>query len=172
MIERPRALGESGMSLLELVMAVPLLAAMFASLALLLFLLLRMYFYSLSDWELLAEIRRSSASIAEDVSYAEALALDDDGRKLHIYTFGCNGVENIGVEYQWKKGENPRIMKDGQPMTGGSRLGNIWITEFWGRRLESDLLQLHIKGKNMLTEHEYTVETVVQLYDGEIAEHF
>ena len=69
-----------------------------------------MYFYSLSDWELLAEIRRSSASIAEDVSYAEALALDDDGRKLHIYTFGCNGVENVGVKYQWKKGENPRIM--------------------------------------------------------------
>ena len=164
--------GESGMSLLELIIAVPLLAALFASAAILLWWILRIYAYSISDWELIAEVRRSAASITEDISYAESVVLDHDNKKMTIHTFGCNAEEAVYVEYHWKQSPYPHLVKDGQPMTGESRLGQIYILEFEEKKLEPDLLQLSILGKNQRTGHEYRMETVVQLYDGKIVERF
>ena len=148
------------------------LTALFAGFLAILFILLRMYGCAISDWEVQHELRHAVECITEDVAYAQEVWLDDDGTKLCLRTFSCDASETVGVVYFWKKGGSSRLMKDGQPMTGESCLGRVEILEFRTVPQGEQQIWLRIRARNMVTRHEYLLETVVQIYDGKIRERF
>lgn len=57
-------------------------------------------------------------------------------------------------------------------MTGESCLGRVEILEFRTVPQGEQQIWLCIRARNMVTRHEYLLETVVQIYDGKIRERF
>lgn len=144
---------ESGAGLLELMAALPLLSIMLVSFGLLLALGVRQYTFMISDWQLQREVRFVVERISYDLLTAQAVS--QSGGRLRIL---CSGSEGW-VEYRLTSETIPRVMRNSQPMTGESMMGRIKISALEVRESEGHVLFFRVKGENVLTGHEFELES-------------
>lgn len=155
---------ERGFSLLELVTALPITAMLLVSLAAAFLWLVRLYVFTLSDWELQAQVRMPLERMVLEASTAGKIDGAEDALRMELHdSFG----KILAVQYGIKGSGEHRILTrrddDGymQPLTGGSMLGDICIREFSCVMLSERLAFLRITGENRLTGHQFSLETAV-----------
>lgn len=151
---------ERGYGLMELMAALPLASILLCALGVLLFMGIKTYVYMLSDWELVRQVQFSMEHIRHDLLYA--VAVKEEGGALKIYCRDAAGPAKW-VEYRLSSEAMPRLMRNAQPVTGGSSLGDIHITAFQYKKEGTRTVRFHIKGRNRLTDHTYALASAVTL---------
>jgi hypothetical protein len=154
---------ESGFSLLELLITLPVIVALLLSCSMAFLWGIKSYAAIMSDWELQNQVRIPMEAIVRDLAYAERVR--PLGKKLYIL---CRATSETPqwVEYTITASEMPKITRDQQPMTGESSLGNIRILRFDYRIEKTRTVYLEIMGENLLTRHTFRLETAVTLPRG------
>lgn len=153
-------MAERGYGLLELMAALPLASLLLCALGVLFFMGIKTYVYMLSDWELARQVQFSMEHIRHDLLYA--VAVKDEAGKLKIYCRDAAGPPKW-VEYGLSSEATPRLMRNAQPVTGGSSLGDIDITAFRYQREGMRTVRFEIRGRNRLTDHTYALDSAVTL---------
>ena len=164
MIRKPIApTREAGFSLLELLVALPVIATLLLSCSAAFLWGVKSYAAIMSDWELQNQVRIPMESIARDLAYAEKVK--PSGKKLYSL---CRATSETPqwVEYTITAGSMPKLTRDRQPLTGESSLGNIRILRFDYRIEKARTVYLEIIGENLLTRHTFRLETAVTLPRG------
>lgn len=155
------------MTLLEVLIALPLLSMMLLSLGTAFLLLLRLYFYNLGDTELQEQLRLAAVDVVMDLSYADRVEVQEAG--VRIWSRRRSGGQ-AWIEYQVK---NPRavgeITKNTQPLTGDSVHGDIRITKFHCSKLNERTILVEIEGVNKTTGKIFAIETAAFLQNAVMA---
>lgn len=151
---------ERGYGLMELVAALPLASLLLFALGVLFFMGIKTYVYMVSDWELARQVQFSMEHIRHDLLYA--VAVKEEAGKLKIYCREAAGPAKW-VEYRLSSDSMPRLMRNEQPVTGGSSLGNILITGFSYRKEGTRTVLFQVMARNQLTDHTYGLESAVTL---------
>lgn len=151
---------ERGYGLMELVAALPLAALLLFSLGVIFFMGIKTYIYMISDWELARQVQFSMEHIRHDLLYA--VAVKEEAGKLKIYCREAAGSPKW-VEYHLSSETRPHLMRNAQPVTGDSSLGDILITQFSYRKEGLRTVLFQIMAKNQLTGHTYGLESAVTL---------
>ncbi len=156
---------EAGQSLAELAVALPLIALLLGSLAAALGWGLRSYASMLGDWEIQNQVRFSMERISSDLMYA--YRFESAGGRLRILVHDAGGTPQW-IEYVLSNDERPRLMRNSQPMTGGSRLADLAVSEFEFRPAGTRTLFFRIKGENLQTGRVFELESAVTLANAEM----
>ena len=164
MSKRRKLWREAGQSLVELAVALPLIALLLGSLAMALGWGMRAYVSLLSDWELQNQVRFSMERITSDLMYA--YRFESVGGRLRILIPGADGVPQW-IEYVRTEEDRPRLARNSQPLTGESRLVDIAIADFEFRPVGTRTLFFRIKGENLRTGHVFELESAVTVANAE-----
>ncbi len=151
---------ERGYGLIELVAAMPIAIFLLCSLGAVFCLGIKAYVYMLSDWELERQVQFSMEHVRHDLLYA--LRAEDAPGKLRILCRAASGPAQW-VEYELTSETMPRFMRNHQPITGESILGNIRIVEFGYRKQGERTMLFQITAQNLLTGHSYSLDSAVTL---------
>ena len=151
---------EHGYGLLELMAALPLASLLLVSLGVLFFMGVKTYVYMISDWELARQVQFSMEHIRHDLLYA--VTVKEEAGELKIYCRDAAGPAKW-VEYHLSSETRPHLMRNAQPVTGDSSLGDILITQFSYRKEGLRTVLFQIMAKNQLTGHTYGLESAVTL---------
>lgn len=152
---------QKGMALLELLVAIPLLSILLASLGTAFLWGLKFYFFAVSDWELQEQVRISIERIVRDITYADRVKLV--GEEVRIWIKDDETTDQKYVVYTTNGSRLPEITKNSQPMTGQSRLGEIAITKFNFRMQGTRTVFIEIEGENTLTKRRFLLETAATM---------
>jgi len=155
------------MTLLEVIVALPLLSIMLLSLGTAFLLLLRMYFCDLGDGELQEQLRLAAVNIVTDVSYADRVEVQQDGLKIWSRRRSSGqGWINYRLKDPLSVG---KITKNTQPLTGDSIHGDIRITKLHCSKMNERTLLLEIEGINKTTGKIFSIETAAFLQNAVMA---
>ncbi|MBR1761454.1 MAG: hypothetical protein IJ812_06295 [Schwartzia sp.] len=158
MIETGGNESERGAGLLELVAAMPLLVILCAALATAFVFGLRAYLFLLGDWALQEQVGYAMERMTADLRYAEDVKIESGDLKV-LCRAGSGSA--VWVAYRKTQESWPRMMLDGQPLTGQSTLGRIAVKTFAAERVGARTVLLRLVGENRLTGQEYELETAV-----------
>lgn len=154
---------ERGAALLELVVSMPLFAALFVALGTAFVFGVRAHLFLLSDWALQEQVGYAMERMVADLRYADDAEIE--GHRLRIHCRGVSGPLQW-VSYERTNEAVPRIRRDSQPLTGQSTLGQIKMKEFeakWDDDARRRAVFLRLAGENTLTGQTYALETMVTL---------
>lgn len=151
---------EGGYGLLSLLVAMPLTALLLASLSVVFSLGIKSYAYMLSDWEMQRQVQFAMEHLRYDLLYA--LQVKEKGGKLSILCRDTSAAPEW-VRYELTEESRPRMMRNHQPVTGESMLGDILITQFSYRRQGERTVFFMIAAQNLLTDHTYALESAVTM---------
>ena len=140
--------------------ALPLASLLLFALGVLFFMGMKTYVYMLSDWELARQVQFSMEHIRHDLLYA--VTVKEEAGKLKIYGRDSAGSAKW-VEYKLSSDSPQCLMRNGQPVTGGSSLGDIRITEFRCRKEGEKTVLFQMMAHNRLTDHTYGLDSAVTL---------
>lgn len=151
---------ENGFSLLEMVVAMPLITILLLSLGAILCWGLRSYVYLKGDYELISQVRIPLEQVERDLRYAEDIKILSGG--LYIFNRNANGVSQT-VEYKLSNPGrvNSKISRMSQPITGNTSLADIRITKFDYKLIGERTVYVEIEGMNFLSGKRYSLHTAV-----------
>ncbi len=149
---------EKGQGLLELVISLPIIAVLLISLSTAFLYFLKLYTFSLSEFELQEQVRMPMERIVRELTYAEKVEIY--GNTLRIWIWNDIGRQQ-SVTYSLDKS---KLFKDAQPLTGGNKLGDIMITKFRCVQKKPEVIFVEIEGRNRLTQHHFSLESAVRLH--------
>ncbi|MGN0941382.1 MAG: Tfp pilus assembly protein FimT/FimU [Selenomonadaceae bacterium] len=148
---------ERGVSLLELLTAMPILSILMISLTVLLGFGIKSYLFVLSDWEMQREVEFTMESIQHDLMYAKSA--DIVSGQLIITNQSAKSIIPETTTYELTSGSNLHITRNAQPMTGDTKLSNINILKFMLRRHSEKTIFYNIEAENALTGHRYELRS-------------
>ena len=156
---------KQGASLIELLVAMPLLCFLLLTIGTAFLLLMKFYSVYLGDLELQQQLRFAVLSMTRDIAAAKTVEISKD--KLEITTERhLEQEKQILYELNTRPTIN-RLMKDNQPLTGESRVAAISITKFNCKKIKNRIINIEIEGVNENTNKKFSLETaVVILGDG------
>ncbi len=147
---------EKGATLIELLIAMPMVSIMLLSMAVFLAYGLKTYVIALSDFEMQKEIQFSMEAIQHDLMYA----IDAKAEPGVLRIKKPGGAFGTWLSYGVKEG---RMIKGIQPMTGETTLGNIIIVSFECAKYGEKTVRYSIKARNSLTGREYELRSATTL---------
>jgi len=156
---------KKGASLIELLVAMPLLCFLLLTIGTAFLLLMKFYSAYLGDLELQQQMRFAVLSLTRDIAAAKSVEISMD--KLDITT-ERHLDQGKQILYELNTGQTiNRLMKDNQPLTGESRVATISITKFNCKKVKNNIINIEIEGVNQNTNKKISMETaVVLLVDG------
>jgi type II secretory pathway component PulJ len=156
---------KKGASLVEMLVAMPLLCFLLLTIGTAFLLLMKFYSSYLGDLELQQQMRFALLSMTRDIAAAKIVEISAD--KLEITTERHLEQEKQ-ILYELNMGPTiNRLMKDNQPLTGESRVAAISITKFNCKKIKHHIINIEIEGVNENTNKKISLETaVVMLVDG------
>ena len=148
--------------MLEMMIAMPLITALFIVFGVLLCWGVKSYVYMKSDYELVEQIRIPVERIERDLQCAEDVKILTGG--LYIYCRNASESPHW-VHYYLQNADKAsrKISREEQPLTGDSRLGDIRITKFVYRIAGNGIVYVEVAGVNLLTNKTYDLHTAVAL---------
>lgn len=157
--------GEDGFSLLELLLAVPLMIMLGFSMLQLFGLGIRTYADFLGDWELMQQVRIPMNEIASDVQYCTELkeyVRDNDNRELQIRRplLWTNGDDYLVYRFtrNYDSDGGYWLRKNNQPVLGKTSLTNIKLEECRFKILDRNKVYVVLAGLNKDTGHRFKLE--------------
>jgi type II secretory pathway component PulJ len=156
---------KNGASLVEMLVAMPLLCFLLLTIGAAFLLLMKFYSVYLGDLELQQQMRFAVLSMTRDIAAAKAVKISSD--KLEITTERHLEQEKK-ILYELNTGQTiSRLMKENQPLTGESRVAAISITKFNCKKVKNHIINIEIEGINQNTDKKISLETaVVMLANG------
>jgi len=148
----------SGHSILELLVAMPLLSVLLVVLSTSFAFGVKNYVVLLSNWELQNQVKLPMERLVMDLDYAEKVEISADRLRIH-----CRKSDGqMGwVEYGMINENRPVISRNSQPLTGGSRLGDIRFYTFEYHIEDEKLVTFTIGAENMLTGKKFALQSAV-----------
>lgn len=139
------------------------------------------YIYEIGDWDMVSEIRMSLGQIGDKVRYGNKIICngsdlwiifyDKPGQILYRdeYYLKNNGNSEEGyiLHKQYDKGA---ISATGQPLTGDTFIGKVFIKKLDFTKGEDHTLKIEIEGVNKISGHTVSLETNIFCYGEFIAE--
>lgn len=155
---------EKGFILLELLVSLPLLSLLLTAMSALFLFGMKQYFQQLAQVELQQEIQMSMQRIVADVSEAQAVQVENNGRYLCVYKRpDINGVQKKTIYHLHTMGAVRKLVQgddNAAPMTGNHALAWVTITDFTCQENQG-LVHLHLAGKSLMMEEAYEISTAV-----------
>lgn len=117
--------------------------------------------------------------LAEDAARSESVAILRDGKSIQLYYREnmdpalLDKDPTLYISYAkrggdgWGKGWIEMVDKVAAPVTGGTLLSDIDITEFHCAMKTRHILQIRLTGKSLRTGHEFSLETAVYLREAQ-----
>ncbi|MGL5269572.1 MAG: PilW family protein [Selenomonadaceae bacterium] len=158
MVERQ---DETGMTLLELVVALPLVAMLLAGISTMFFLLLHSCWADISDLELQQQLRLAAVAVTQDMMYADRAKIEEDG--ISLWNRSQSSLPRQIVYRIRDPGGRAILTKNNQPLTGGSIYSDVRIVKFQCRKFNEKTIVMEIAGRNAFTGKILVVETAAVL---------
>ena len=164
------SLDESGQSLLELLVSLPIITMLLISLGGGFLYIMRIYMQELSEWELQNEIRTAMERITADMSHAQTVTIDTlNGQSRLQITQQNSSLTDHSLRQitYWTANHNQAwrivINANTMPLTGESILGKVNITRFYCHEVadHAGLFHLEIAGQSLLTQSTFSLSTAV-----------
>lgn len=141
----------------------------------------RDYIYEIGDWDMLSEVRMSLGQIADKVRYGNKIICNDDS--VVIFFLDKPGHIIFRDEYYLKKNEENEgnyifhkqykgtaMTAIGQPLTGDTFIGSIFINKMKFTKTEDHTINIIIEGVNKISGHSINLETDIFCYGEFVAE--
>lgn len=162
--------GEEGFSVLELLVALPLLLLLGFAMLNLFGMGVRYHQDFLGDWELMQQVRIPMEEIAQDVRYCRELraeVLDSRNVNLKIRRNYKNENDDYWQSYRFTRlsDDGPFwIRKNNQPVLGNTSLSAVVLKECHFRILAPNKVQVVIAGCNRNTGHVFRLDRTMYSY--------
>lgn len=150
-----------GFSLIELLVAMPLMAILLATMVSIFALAILLSQHNQSNLELQQQLRFTMDSIVRDLTYANSVKIGKN--EIEIKT-SRNNLNTQTIVYRLNKNvQIGKVMKDNQPVTGESRTGLISVLSLNFKKINDRTILIEIIGENQRTKKCFTLETAVIL---------
>ncbi len=169
------AADERGYILLETVLALPCLVVLLSVLGGCILWAVKTAAWQRDDWEVQEELRYVMGKLVEDASRSESAAITREGKSIRLYyrknmnPLQLEKAPTLYIGYskwgggEWGKGWIEMVDKVAAPMTGGTLLANLDVTDFCCTMETDHILHIHLAGKSLRTGHEFSLETAVYI---------
>lgn len=146
-----------GFSLLELLVAMPLMVILLGTMVSIVALTLLISQHNQSNLELQQQLRFTIDSIVRDITYANSVKIGQN--EIEIKTTRNNPNTQTIVYRLNKNVQIGKVMKDNQPVTGESRTGLISVLSLNFKKINDRTILIEIIGGNQRTKKQFTLET-------------
>lgn len=149
-----------GFSIFELLISIPINIMLLAGGIMLIYNAVHAYVYSISDLELIEEVRQTAQRIDDSLRYC----CDKDVKKniLKVYVKDISASEIKEITYLMHN--NGIVYCNNQPITGETMLGNIEIQRLQFDDNNDDTVHVFVEGVNLINGHRFSVENNVLCY--------
>lgn len=154
---------EQGFSLLEMLLSISI-EAVLALVGMMIFVSsVNLFISGISDWEMTEEVRQIAQQIRDNVRYADSITTNESS--VIINTANAVSGEKATIVYKiYNTDSNYRLYRNGQPLNGSSKLGNVQIRKFRIEKKGDNIVHLIIEGTNSVNDHKFDLETDILCY--------
>lgn len=120
---------------------------------------------SISDWEMMEEIRQVTWQIKNDIRYSTGVKVSPTS----ITISGTDVMEGIERKVTYSAPNidaRKMIYRNNQPVISDSKLGTLYISKFNLQQVNDNVIHLMLEGKNSTNGHVLTLETDILRYAG------
>lgn len=151
---------ENGFSILEILIGMSTNILLLAGGIILLYCGVKSYVYSISDFELIEEVRHTAQMINDTIRYGYDKEISENSISVYIKDISTNNF----LKVNYRVSDKGIVYYNYQPITGDSVLGNIKIRRLLFSDNNDGSVHIVVEGVNLINGHSFSIENNVLCY--------